>query len=254
MEKYGITEFLSGASSRFAYAVAETSRTEYICVSPSMTTDSPDVTGIVLAGGRSTRFQGQNKATATLDGQPLLERVVSALADATNERPVVAIRTEEQRDTYQNLLSSSVTYVFDHASFEGPLAGVFAAVNGVETPWVFVCGCDMPLMSTVAVSWLRTHLPTSKQPRPPSDALIVEHPDGTIEPLHAFYHCRAVLANRNHLASTAGLYQLLETFDDVEMIQPSAAPPAVPLHRSLTNINTRDDLAMIANSTTFTDE
>lgn len=57
------------------------------------------ITGIVLAGGRSTRFgdASVNKATTALEGKTLLEQVTDAVATATNRPPVVAVQTEAQR-------------------------------------------------------------------------------------------------------------------------------------------------------------
>ncbi|MEO8463236.1 MAG: NTP transferase domain-containing protein, partial [Chloroflexota bacterium] len=54
-----------------------------------MTSIEPDrITAIVLAAGQSTRFGGR-KLTATLDGLPLLQHVLDALAAAGISDPVV---------------------------------------------------------------------------------------------------------------------------------------------------------------------
>ena len=51
-----------------------------------------DVTGIVLAGGRSTRM-GTDKASMALDGVPLLQRTVMVLSEVAAE--IVVVRSHQ---------------------------------------------------------------------------------------------------------------------------------------------------------------
>lgn len=219
-----------------------------------MTGSDPTVTGVVLAGGQSTRFRGQNKATATLEGEPLLERVVSTLAMATSRRPVVSVRTAEQRRTYADILSTPVDFVFDLSTFEGPLAGLFAALKKIHTPWACVCGCDMPLLSRVAVEWLMTYLPAADESETPPAALALRYPDGAVEPLHTLYRRPRVLKRQEQLARTAGPRALLAVLDQIQVVPCEAAPSHVPLRQSMTNVNTRDELAAVTPGPEVTDE
>lgn len=214
-----------------------------------MTGTTPRVNGVVLAGGRSTRFRGENKAIATMEGTTLLERVASTLAAATDRRPIVAVRTEEQRRTYRDRLSTPAEFVFDAPGFEGPLAGLFAAFDVVETQWAFVCGCDMPLLSKSAIRWLATRLPPIDASKDPPDALTVAHPDGTIEPLHALYRSTAVKETRERLSSNDGPRSLLESLENIRVETLDNAPLYAPLGRSTTNVNTRQELSAIVHHT-----
>jgi len=207
----------------------------------------PDVTGVVLAGGRSSRFgdADANKAVASLGGRTLLGRVVDSLAEATDRSPVVAVRTAAQRETYAAALSDrSVAFARDDAGFDGPLAGVFGAVDAVDAPWLFCCGCDMPLLSPAVVRWLVDAL---RDRGGASDAapaaLAVRHPDGTPEPLHALYRTSAVERVRNRLPSAAGPRALLESLEPVVTVPVDAAPAGLPVEESTTNVNTRAELA-----------
>lgn len=214
----------------------------------------PRVTGIVLAGGRSTRFRGKNKAIATVEGTTLLERVVSTLTAATGRRPVIAVRTEEQWQTYEDRLSTPADLVFDALEFEGPLAGLFAALEEVETTWTFVCGCDMPLLSEVTIKWLVTQLPPVDSVETPSDALTVAQPDGTVEPLHTLYRLTAVTETREQLSSTDGPRSVVDALDNVRVVTPETPPFHVPLRRSTTNVNSREDLSTVVRNTETSDE
>lgn len=202
-----------------------------------------DVTGLVLAGGRSTRFgdASENKAVATFEERTLLGRVVDAVAAATDRPPVVAVRTPDQRERYASVLSDrTVTFTLDDPAFDGPVAGVFGGTTAVDSSWVFCCGCDMPLLSPEGIRWLLEH---RQDGRPARAALTLHHPDGTLEPLHTVYRRSAVEATRDRLSRSAGPRALLAALDPVRTISVDAAPAAIPLRESLTNVNTRTALA-----------
>jgi molybdenum cofactor guanylyltransferase len=95
--------------------------------------------GIVLAGGRSTRF-GSDKLTASLDGVPLVRRAVEALASVTDGVIVVLPPGAERGD-----LPGDVTVTHDVQEGEGPLAGLHTGLlAAVRTDQVVVAGGDMP--------------------------------------------------------------------------------------------------------------
>ncbi len=95
--------------------------------------------GIVLAGGRSTRF-GSDKLAATLDGIPLVRRTVDALAAVTDGVIVVLPPGGARND-----LPEGVTVTHDLQEGEGPLAGLHTGLlAAVRTDQVIVAGGDMP--------------------------------------------------------------------------------------------------------------
>ncbi|MEZ0242781.1 MAG: molybdenum cofactor guanylyltransferase [Sphingomonas sp.] len=89
--------------------------------------------GAVLAGGESRRF-GSDKALALLDGKPLIEHAIAALAGQT-EAVVVIGRAGGVSDR--------------PAPGLGPLGGINAAIhhaaaNGFDA--VLTCPCDVPAL------------------------------------------------------------------------------------------------------------
>jgi molybdopterin-guanine dinucleotide biosynthesis protein A len=95
--------------------------------------------GIVLAGGRSTRF-GSDKLAASLDGVPLVRRAVDALA-AVTDGVIVVLPPGVERDD----LPGDVTITHDLQEGEGPLAGLHTGLlAAVRTDQVLVAGGDMP--------------------------------------------------------------------------------------------------------------
>lgn len=95
--------------------------------------------GIVLAGGRSTRF-GSDKLAATFAGVPLVRRAVDALATVT-DGVIVVLPPGVDRDD----LPDGVTVTRDPQEGEGPLAGLHSGLlAAVRTDQVVVAGGDMP--------------------------------------------------------------------------------------------------------------
>lgn len=209
-----------------------------------------NVAGLVLAGGRSSRFgdADANKAIATLGTRTLLGHVVDAVTLATRRPPVVAVRTADQRETYADVLAPrDVSFAFDDATLEGPLAGVIGAADAVDAPWLFCCACDMPLVSPAAIRWLVDTLRNRIcVPDTPLAALAIRHSDGTVDPLHTLYRRSAITSVREELPGTAGPRTLLESLDHVATVAVEAVPDRVPIEESTTNVNTWDDLETVS--------
>lgn len=200
------------------------------------------VTGVVLAGGASTRFSGRHKALATFRGERFIERALDTLKVITDVRPVVVLRTSAQRTLLETHLDDvdSVRFAYDDRSFAGPIAGLYGALEAIETPWIFACGCDMPLLAPELLRWLRDRLSV----RSP-DAVVPVNEDGSVEPLHAFYRRSAFVGARSQLSPTDGVRSLLTYLGDVEYLSPGDVPEESTFTRSLTNINTREELRRI---------
>lgn len=99
-----------------------------------------EVTGVLLAGGRSRRF-GRNKALAQFQNRRMIEHVLSALA-AVFPKVLVATNTpEEYRFLETELLCDEQPYL-------GPLGGILSALRKIATPYAFVVACDMPLLNS----------------------------------------------------------------------------------------------------------
>jgi molybdopterin-guanine dinucleotide biosynthesis protein A len=95
------------------------------------------VTGIVLAGGASSRF-GADKLSATVDGRPILERAIEAIASVSAE-VLVVVAPEDDRE-----LPDGTRRVVDPERFGGPLVGLLAGLEAAREPLALVAGGDMP--------------------------------------------------------------------------------------------------------------
>ncbi len=147
-----------------------------------------DITGVILAGGRSSRL-GRDKAAAMLDGEPLVQWVLRAL-----EPDCAAIVVVTAPGQALPALQSDVpmTIVVDEVPYLGPLAGLVAGLQHIRTDWAFVTSCDAPLLQPGLVTLLRELAAGS--------ALVVCPRVGErLQPLTALYRA-------NCLADLAGMF------------------------------------------------
>lgn len=103
-----------------------------------------DITGLVLAGGRSTRMSGPGSAQADkgllmLAGQPLVAHAAAHFQGQVHQVLISANRNLEQYARYGRVISDSTQF----PAYSGPLAGLAAALQVVQTPWLIVVPVDV---------------------------------------------------------------------------------------------------------------
>jgi len=203
---------------------------------------SIDATGVVVAGGHSTRFGDREKALAELDGEPMLRRVVDALATMTDD--IVVNCRPDQHEAFAAALDGAdtdVRFALDEETDEGPLAGLRTALSAVETDDAVVLGCDMPLVDPDALSALLEELRESD-----ADAVVPQTAGGA-EPLHAAYRVEPTLAAAR-AALDDGERSLRALLDQLVVRYLDAEPGVVP-PQSLTSVDTESRLAEITSRT-----
>jgi molybdopterin-guanine dinucleotide biosynthesis protein A len=202
----------------------------------------PERSGLLLAGGRSTRFGEPDKALAELDGAPLLCHTAAALAPVVDE--LVVNCREAQRDAFEAALAPlderlPVRFAIDPVSDEGPVAGLLTGLRVTRGRHVAVAGCDQPFLRTATVADLFAHArggAGSDTATPAGAAPLVE--DGR-EPLGAVYHRqRAREAAINTMAAGSRALR-----DVLARVDPAAVPVAPGVVR---DIDTRDDLDSVS--------
>ncbi len=100
-----------------------------------------DITGLVLAGGRATRMGGADKGLVKLNGKPLVEHVLQKLS---GQCAALVISANRNLNLYR---SYGYPVVADKESdFPGPLAGIAAALEIIDTNYLVVAPCDSPYL------------------------------------------------------------------------------------------------------------
>ncbi len=140
---------------------------------------APRATGIVLAGGASSRF-GADKLAIEVDGRPLLHRAIAALATVVDE-VVVAIAADGARPALPADLGVPVRIVRDAAAGRGPVAGLAAGLGAARAPFALLVGGDQPTLEPTLLAELLLWL----DPGPEGmqlDVVLLEE-DGQLRPL-----------------------------------------------------------------------
>jgi molybdenum cofactor guanylyltransferase len=134
----------------------------------------PHATGIVLAGGSSTRF-GTDKLAVEVDGRPLLHHAIEVVASVVDE-VVVVIALDGDRPRLPADLAVPVRVVRDAAAGLGPLAGLAAGLGDARAPLAILVGGDQPWLRAEILDLLVAEL-ESAEGRPDLD--VVGLADGT---------------------------------------------------------------------------
>lgn len=185
-----------------------------------------DVTALILAGGRATRYGGADKRELVIDGATIFARQCAVLAPRVAEIVVSARRAVAGYRT-----------VADAVPDAGPLAGIAAGLAAVATPWLLVVAGDMPHVSADAVELVLGRA------RAGVDAVAIRV-GGWPEPLFSLLRvaaCRPVVEAR----LAAGRYKAAALFTDgalaVGWIEEAELRRIDPELRVLANVNSPAD-------------
>jgi molybdenum cofactor guanylyltransferase len=184
------------------------------------------VTGVVQAGGKSTRMGGNPKALIELGGRSIVERVVAALTPAVDDVLVVTNTPE----LYAFLGLPMVADVYpDHGSLGGIYSGLRAAGE-----IAFTVACDMPFLHPEVVRLVVE--------RAGEGDVVIPRVGEQLETMHAAYSQTCLPPMEARLR--AGRLKIVGFFDDVRVVEIGAAEvarfrdPAI----AFMNVNTPDEL------------
>ena len=188
----------------------------------AMTKPYADVTGVILAGGRSRRM-GQDKATLEVAGATLFARTLTMLRSLF---PRVLIAGDRP-----DLVRPEVPCVPD--IYPGSaLGGIHGGLSAASTPWIFVAPCDLAYPDPELVRFILGH-------RDGYDIVLPRTPSG-LEPVFALYHKNCLPAMEEMLAR--GDYRIYDFYDQVRVCYLDAATLPAGWQRALLNLNTPEDL------------
>lgn len=97
------------------------------------------VTGVIQAGGRSTRMGGRPKALMQLGGRRIIERVIAVLDHVIDDLLIVTNTPE----LYAFLGLPMVPDVYPEG---GSLGGIYTGLKAAAGDAIFTVACDMPFL------------------------------------------------------------------------------------------------------------
>ena len=186
------------------------------------------ITGVIQAGGKSTRMGGEPKALLELGGRRIIERVLDVLRAVAD--PVLLVTNTPE--LYRFLGLRMVPDAFPDG---GSLGGIYSGLQAAPGDVAFTVACDMPFVSP-AVARLVTA-------RAPEADVVAPRVGERWETLHACYGKACLGPMERRLR--AGRLKITGFFDEVRVLAiPEAeiarlADPA----RVFMNVNTPEELA-----------
>jgi len=187
------------------------------------------VTGVVLAGGKSTRY-GTNKAFAEIQGIRLVERTIRVMGSVFQRLLIVT-------NTPDEFAYLDLPMVEDLIKGFGPLGGIYTGLEAIDDEAGFFVACDMPFLRE---NFLR-HMVSL---RGDHDA-VVPRVRWMVEPLHALYAKKCLPAIRESIHSRE--YQILKFFQKIKVryVEEEEIRRVDPDLKSFFNINRPEDLERI---------
>lgn len=184
------------------------------------------VTGVVQAGGKSTRMGGRPKALIELGGRCIVERVVAALAPAVDEILIVT-------NTPELYAFLELPMVGDVYPGRGSLGGIYSGLKAAGAVALTVA-CDMPFLHPEVVRLVAS--------RAGEGDVVIPRVGNRLETMHAAYGKACLPHIEKRLL--AGQLKIVEFLAGVRVVEISEADvarfrdPAV----AFMNVNTPDEL------------
>jgi molybdenum cofactor guanylyltransferase len=187
-----------------------------------------DVTGVLLAGGKSQRM-GQDKRFLAIGEETLFTRSLAVLRSVF-PRVLVVIAQDSPP------LESDAPVLRDLIPHCGSLGGLYTGLKQAETEWVFAVACDMPFLGAATI---RHFIELRRE----ADVVMAKLQHG-FQPMHALYHrnCLPIMESLiqaqefkiQRLADHPALRVRLVTPEELGLLDPEG--------RSFFNVNTPTDL------------
>lgn len=134
------------------------------------------VTGVLLAGGKSTRM-GEDKRFLSVGEQTLLERGISVMQSLFQDVCVVIAQDS-------SFPSMNVSIVRDRVPDCGSLGGLYTGLCEASTAHIFVAACDMPFLN---MSLVRYMVGLTEE-----GDIVVASWNNRLQPTHAIYGRRCI--------------------------------------------------------------
>lgn len=156
------------------------------------------LTGLVLAGGRSRRM-GRDKSMLVFRGQLQVDRAVRIIRPAC-DKVYVSIRDDQDNPT-----TDATDVIIDRFGEIGPLGGLLSAFYHNRNSDVLMFSCAMPFVTVQMIKQL------AEERDPNYLAVAPVNSEGQPEPLCAIYHA----SHKDHLlrAAKQGVRELSQIFD-----------------------------------------
>ena len=132
-----------------------------------------EATAIILAGGKSTRMGGSDKALLPVNGIPMIQHITCQLSGHFRQILIGA-------SDFEKYAFLGYPVISDEQKDMGPLMGILSCLNASVHDINFVTGCDIPVMNMELILKMLNMAGEY-------DIVIPRHGEDQYEPLFAVY-------------------------------------------------------------------
>ena len=185
-------------------------------------------TGVILSGGLSRRFDGENKAFLRIGEQRILDRIYTIFSELFDE--IILVTNDPP-----SFLEWDLKIVTDLFDTRCSLTGIHAGLFYMQNPYGFFTACDTPFLKREMVEIVLEKI------RPEIDIVIPEMSLG-LEPLCAAYSKRCLERAERGLVRNNLKIQRVFRKNRMRKIPEKALRQVDPDLDSFFNVNTPQDL------------
>jgi len=184
-------------------------------------------TGVILAGGRSTRFSGENKAFAAVGGIRIIDRIYGIFSEIFDD---ILIVTNDPAD----YVPWDASIVLDIHPIRSSLTGIHAGLFYASRPNVFFSACDTPFLSKNLIVGILGEVDTTHD-------VVIPETEAGMEPLCAVYAKRCLPVIETHLRQEKLKIQQLFHRIRIKTLPPDRVARLDPHGLSFFNVNSPED-------------
>ncbi len=195
------------------------------------------MTGIILAGGKSSRFNGVNKALLKIGNETIIENIIKKFKFIFNEILIVT----NNPSAFNHLTNHNLTkLVKDIIPDKTSLGGLYSGLVYSSNQHNFVVACDMPFLNLDLIKYMLENVTDQYDiiiPRLNNRSL----PNNGYETLHAIYSKNCITPIEKQLKQNN--FKIIDFFSEVKVkeISENTIRQFDPELLSFFNINTEDD-------------
>lgn len=132
-----------------------------------------EICALILAGGKSSRMNGNNKAFLKYKDKTFIENIISEL-DIFDKIYISVDSKEKYKDLNYELIEDEFQEI-------GPIGGIYSALKVVKEDYVFVIACDMPKIKKNLIEILINSI------EPEDKCVVFKDDEGRVYPLGGIY-------------------------------------------------------------------
>ena len=188
-----------------------------------------NIAGVVLAGGKNSRYNGFDKSFLKKGNSTFIEHTISTFRELFHE--IIIITNQPETYHFIEAIKSK-----DLIKDIGPLGGIYTALKVTTQPAIFVVSCDMPYLDQSMIKQL------TKEFDPATYDILMPFVDGDIEPLHAIYSVNIISAIEKNIKDEKFAIRDLFPLIRIKYVD----LPSTPANKKyFTNVNSPEDFEQL---------